>query len=140
LRQGAPYGAISSSAALELYEGLTIGASLSVGRAAAMKVAQVNVPNGRAYADAFATWKRTYKFPEGKEAKAFYDDCIVCAEHRETADSIIAGLSIADKARVGVSGLAKRVRARLREDMEGPPPPSAASAERRGSPPRQRQR
>jgi hypothetical protein len=116
----------------KLNEGLTIGESLLVGRAAAMKVAKLNAPNGRAYADAFAKWKRTYKFPEGKEAEAFYDDCIVCAQHREVAETIIAGLAVKVKAGMGMSGLAKRVRARLREDVDGPPPtrpPRQANAE-----------
>jgi hypothetical protein len=107
----------------KLHEAFTIGESLLVGRVAAMKAAQVNEPKGRPYAEFFAKWKRAYHFPEGKEAEAFYDDCIVCAQHRETAESILTALPIKTRAGMGVSGLAKRVRARLKEDLEGPPPP-----------------
>jgi hypothetical protein len=88
-----------------------------------MKAAGVNEPNGRPYAEFFAKWKRTYHFPEGKEAEAFYDDCLVCAQHRETAESILTALPIKTRARMGISGLAKRVRARVKEDKEGPRPP-----------------
>jgi hypothetical protein len=109
--------------AVKLYESLQIGESLLVGRAAAMKAARVNTPFGRPYVEAFGRWKKLYRFPDGKEAANFFDQCIVCAENRDLANSIIAGLGVKDKARLGVWGLAKRIRDRLREEVEGPPAP-----------------
>jgi hypothetical protein len=100
---------------IKLAEGLKIGAMLLVGRAAAMKAAGVNAPLGRPYAEAFSEWKRSFKFPEGKEAQDFYDQAIVCAQHLAITEGIIAGLSAKQKPEMGVFGLAKRVRAKLNE-------------------------
>jgi hypothetical protein len=105
---------------VKIAEGLAIGATLLVGRRAAMKVAGTNIPRGRTYAEAFYSWKRAFKFPEGKEAEAFYDHAIVCAENFPIAEGIIAGLSPRQKAEIGMFGLAKRVRTKLNA-FEGKP-------------------
>jgi hypothetical protein len=104
---------------IKLYEGLKIGESLLVGRTWAMQQAGTNVPNGRGYAEQFHRWKRMFKFPEGKEAEAFYDAAIVCAANRTTAEAIIAALPLKQKAELGLFGLTRRVRLRLREEPEG---------------------
>jgi hypothetical protein len=39
------------------------------------------------------SWKRQFKFPEGTEAEAFYDDAIVCTQHSAVSEQIIASLS-----------------------------------------------
>jgi hypothetical protein len=109
----------------KLTEALTIGESLLVGRRAAMKAvgldpASNRPPSGKAYAEAFRDWKEAFHFPRGKDEDAFYDDCIGCAAHRSVADGIMASLSIKDRANMGASGLAKRVRAKLREFEGGP--------------------
>jgi hypothetical protein len=105
----------------KLTEALTIGENLLVGSRAAMKAAGLDPadnnkpPTGRAYSEAFREWKDAFKFPRGKEEEDFYDAAIVCARHRTTADEIIAGLSVKQRSDMGVFGLAKRVRAKLRE-------------------------
>jgi hypothetical protein len=106
--------------AIKLYEGIRIGESLLTGRAAAMKAANTNRPIGKPYALAFVEWKSAFKFPTGKDAERFYDEAIVCAQHRQIAETIISALDGKQKAEMGVFGLAKRVRAKLRE-FEGTP-------------------
>jgi hypothetical protein len=106
--------------AIKLYEGIRIGDSLLTGRAAAMKAANTNQPIGKPYALAFAEWKSAFKFPTGKDAERFYDEAIVCAQHRQIAETIISALDAKQKAELGVFGLAKRVRTKLRE-FEGTP-------------------
>jgi hypothetical protein len=107
---------------VRLLDGLRIGAVLLQGRNAAMKAARTNQPQGKAYAEALQEWKKAFKFREGKEAQNYYDYAIVCAQHRSIADGIIATLSDRQRHEMGMSGLAKRVRAKLREIEDGPKP------------------
>jgi hypothetical protein len=114
---------------VKLHEGLEIAESLLVGRNWAMMKAEVNNPKGRAYAEQFSHWKMLFKFPTGKEAEAFYDHAILCGANRPLADDIVAGLSVKAKAEIGVFGLARRIRKRLREEEkkkegEDSPPPT----------------
>jgi hypothetical protein len=104
----------------KLTEGLKIGASLLVGRNAAMKAAGADTPQGKAYAEAFYDWKRAFKFPEGPAAEALYDAAIIVTQHPCLAEQIIGGLSAKRRAEMGVFGLAKRVRTKLRE-FDGKP-------------------
>jgi hypothetical protein len=106
--------------AIKLYEGISIGESLLTGRAAAMKAAKTNQPRGKQYALAFAEWKSAFKFPPGKDAERFYDEAIVCAQHRQIAETIISALDVKQKASLGEFGLAKRVRTKLAE-FDGTP-------------------
>jgi hypothetical protein len=101
-----------------LYEALKIGEALLVGRTWAMAKAGVNTPNGKAYAGQFKTWKRLFKFPEGREAEQLYDAAITCAANRSIADLVIASLSVKRRVELGVFGLASRVRKWLREEEE----------------------
>ena len=107
---------------VKLLDGLRIGAVLMQGRHYAMKAAGINKPQGKAYAEALREWKRGFKFREGKDAEYYYDNAIVCAQHRTLADEIISLLSERQKSEMGMAGLAKRVRAKLRELEEGPKP------------------
>lgn len=100
---------------VKLYEGLRIGSILLVGRATAMKSAGTNNPMGRGYNEAFRDWKKGFGFPESKEASSFYDHAIICAQHRDLADAIIAELSVKQREEIGVFGLATRVKAKVRE-------------------------
>jgi hypothetical protein len=115
LARGAAKLARDHLAGAKLYEGLKIGESLLVGRAAAMKAAKTNKPSGKLYAEALREWKTAFKFPTGKDAEALYDAAIVCAANRTFADEIIAMLDAKRRADMGVFGLAVRVRAKLRE-------------------------
>ena len=85
-----------------------------------MKAARTNKPQGKTYAEALLQWKKAFRFREGKDAQAYYDYAIVCAQHRSVADEIIASLSIKQKAEMGMAGLAKRVRAKVQEIEDGP--------------------
>jgi hypothetical protein len=107
---------------IKLQEALRIGSILMKGRQYAMRVAGVNKPQGKNYAEALMEWKQGFKFREDKDAKAYYDHAIVCAQHRTIADDIVAGLSGKQRAEIGAAGLAARVRAKLRE-LEGVPKP-----------------
>jgi hypothetical protein len=104
----------------QLSQALEVGDQLLKGRAFAMKAAQINRPQGRAYAEAFREWKAMFKFPTGKENEALYDAAIVCAQHRALAEEIIASLAVKKRVEMGVFGLAVRVRAKVRE-LEGLP-------------------
>jgi hypothetical protein len=62
------------------------------------------------------------RFPHGKkstvplfEGNGFYDDAIVCAQNRELAETIIGELTSRQRAEMGVAGLSKRIRAKLKE-------------------------
>jgi hypothetical protein len=116
---------IGLAKAEQLSNGLEIGAQLLRGRAFAMKAAGVNKPMGRAYAEAFAEWKKAFGFPDGKEHAVLYSNAIVCAEHRVLADEIIADLSLKQKMDMGIFGLASRVR-KMVEKLEGGPPKAKA--------------
>jgi hypothetical protein len=114
---------------IKLDEGLRIGAVLMKGRQHAMAAAgSPNKPQGKAYAEAFREWKQAFKFREGREAEDYYAVAIVCAQHRTIADEIVAGLRPKQRSEMGVFGLAKRVRAKLKELEEGPQPPKAKAA------------
>jgi hypothetical protein len=97
-----------------LYDSLTVGEALLVGRAAAMKAARVNHPNGKQYAQAFAAWKKQFGFTADNKGlplpTQYLDNCILAAANRTIADKIIAELSPAQRAGLGISGLAARVR------------------------------
>jgi len=90
------------------------------GRQYAMRTAGVNKPQGKNYAEALMEWKQGFKFRQDKDAKAYYDHAIVCAQHRSIADDLVAGLSGKQRAEIGAAGLAARVRAKLHE-LEGVP-------------------
>lgn len=107
---------------VRLLDGLRIGAVLLQGRNHAMKAAGANRPLGKTYSEALKEWKKAFKFREGKDAEAYYDYAIVCAQHRTIADEIVSLLSVKQKAEMGMSGLAKRVRAKVKELEEGPKP------------------
>ena len=107
---------------VKLTEGLRIGETLLKGRHYAMKAASINKPQGKAYAEALREWKRAFKFREGKDAENYYDSAIVCAQHRTIANEIISLLSGKQKSEMGMSGLAKRVRAKVSELEDGPKP------------------
>ena len=113
---------------IKLTEGLEHGALLMRGRQIAMKAARTNAPMGKAYAEAFRDWKQAFKLPTGKEAESYYSCAIVCAEHRTIADDIIAGLSGKQRSEMGMFGLSKRVRAKVKEFEEGPKPPKGPRA------------
>lgn len=100
---------------VKLMEGLDIGDSLLVGREIAMRLAGVNAPNGRAYADHFLRWKIRFGFPTDKTFNGFCDAAIYCAQHRDTANAIIASLPPKQRAELGIQGLFKRVRVSVRE-------------------------
>jgi hypothetical protein len=84
----------------------------------------------------FAAWKGQFGFPifndsdQRRLADAFYDEAIFCARHSDLASEIISGESPKWRANNGVSAVAKRIRAKLRE-REGQFPkmlrPSAAT-------------
>lgn len=97
-----------------LYDSLTVGEALLVGRAAAMKAARVNHPNGKQYAQAFAAWKKQFGFTADNKGlplpTQYLDNCILAAANRTIADRIIAELSPTQRAGMGISGLAARVR------------------------------
>jgi hypothetical protein len=97
-----------------LYDSLTVGEALLVGRAAAMKAARVNHPNGKQYAQAFAAWKKQFGFTLDNKGlplpTQYLDNCILAAANRTVADRIIAELSPGQRAGMGISGLAARVR------------------------------
>jgi hypothetical protein len=118
---------------IKLVEGLKVGESLLVGRHWAMNAAKVNEPKGRAYAEQFSHWKLMFKFPTDKEAEVYYDRALVCAANRPLADTIMAGLTARKKADMGVFGLARHIRKRLREEerkKEEELDPSPATKER----------
>ncbi len=115
---------------VKLLDGLRIGAVLLTGRQAAMRAAGSNKPQGRAYAEAFREWKQGFRFRTGKDAEAYYDHAIVCAQHRTIADEIIAGLSCKQRAEMGIFGLAARVRAKVRELEGASKPPRITPAAR----------
>jgi hypothetical protein len=106
----------------KLYESLTVGESLLVGRDVAMKMSGSNRPHGKQYSIAFQAWKSKFGFVAtdtgARIPQSWLDECIVCAQHRSLSDEIIASLPPATRANLGVSGLSKRVRQRLAE-IEG---------------------
>lgn len=114
-----------------LYESLDIGEVLLKGRAIALARSGASTPRqgGRPYAEVFAAFKQTFGFPtyndpkDQKRADAFYDDAIYCAQHRQFVDEIINKMDPRWRANVGVSGLAKRVRAKVREAQGYHPSP-----------------
>ena len=112
-----------------LYDSLTVGEALLVGRAAAMKAARVNHPNGKQYAQAFAAWKKQFGFTTDNKGlplpTQYLDNCILAAANRTIADKIIADLSPSQRAGMGISGLAARVR---REISSAPTEPRMTPA------------
>ena len=110
---------------IKLEEGLRIGAVLLKGRYYAAKAAGIDLtinetPSGKAYSEAFREWKKGFRFPDGKPAENYYDAAIVCAQNRTVADEIIAMLEPRQRAEMGIFGLAKRVRAKVKE-FDGKP-------------------
>ena len=96
-----------------LYDALKVGEALLIGRAAAMKAARVNHPNGKQYAQAFAAWKKQFGFTAHKGLPLptqYLDNCIFAAANRAVAEKIIADLSPSQRAGMGISGLTARVR------------------------------
>ena len=106
----------------KLYESLTVGESLLVGRDVAMKMSGSNQPRGKQYSLRFQAWKAKFGFiatdTGARIPDSWLDECILCAQHRTLSDEIIASLPPATRANLGVSGLSKRVRQRLAE-IEG---------------------
>jgi hypothetical protein len=105
-----------------LYRDLALGDMLIVGRKVAMELAGVplnNKADGRRYADQFYAWKQRMGYPTTKDYSPLYDAAIVCAEHRVDADDIIASLSVKERIKLGIHGLAKRVRERINEREGG---------------------
>ena len=78
-------------------------------------------PRGQPYGNLFAAWKAQFGFPifnypdQKRHADAFFDEAIFCARHRDLANEIISGESPKWRANNGVSAVAKRIRAKLRE-------------------------
>ena len=107
-----------------LQDALTVGEALLVGRAAAMKAARVNHPNGKQYAQAFAAWKKQFGFTADNKGlplpTQYLDNCILAAANRTIADKIIAELSPAQRAGLGISGLAARVRREITGEPREP--------------------
>ena len=125
----------------QLARWLEVGDQLLKGSAFAAKAVGIpasnKAPTGQKYGEAFSQWKDAMKFPRSKEHNALYDAAIVCARHRQLAETIIAGLDLKHRVEMGIFGLAARVRAKLRE-FEGetkprqPPRTNAMLAEVRG--------
>jgi hypothetical protein len=115
-----------------LYQDLKLGEMLIVGRKVAMELAggALNKADGRRYADQFFAWKTRFGFPTTKDYTPLYDAAIVCAEHRQDADDIIGSLSVKERIKLGIHGLAKRVRERIREREGGLRKPHAAAVKR----------
>ena len=114
-----------------LYDALKVGEALLIGRAAAMKAARVNHPNGKQYAQAFAAWKQQFGFtaPKGLPLpQQYFDNCILAAANRTIAEKIIAELSPAQRAGMGISGLAARVRREIAEISGEERPPRMTPA------------
>jgi hypothetical protein len=107
-----------------LLDDLKIGDMLLFGRNFILNKYHLTAPRGQPYGAYFAAWKRQMNFPAyndpvaAKAANALYDEAIFCASHRELANEIIASESVKWRANSGVSGLAKRIRTRLRADAE----------------------
>jgi hypothetical protein len=78
-----------------------------------------NKADGRRYGDQFYAWKQRMGYPTDKSYSPLYDSAIVCAEHRADSDEIIASLSVRERIRLGIHGLAKRVRERINEREGG---------------------
>jgi hypothetical protein len=116
---------------VKLYEGLKIGESLLIGREVAMRLAGVNAPTGRAYSDHLLRWKLRFGFPTDAAFNSFCDAAIYCAQHRDDANAVIASLLPRQRAELGIQGLVKRVRERVREargEPHKPPKPSPLTA------------
>ncbi len=67
----------------------------------------------------FLSGKKKFGFPATADYKPLYDACIVCAEHRPDADNIITSFSVKERTKLGIYGLAKRVRDRINEREGG---------------------
>ena len=114
-----------------LYDALKVGEALLIGRSAAMKAARVNHPNGKQYAQAFAAWKQQFGFAAHKGLPLptqYLDNCIFAAANRALAEKVIADLSPSQKAGMGISGLAARVRAKIAEISGEERPPRMTPA------------
>jgi hypothetical protein len=108
---------------LNLYDALKIGEALLGGRAGAMKAAGSNQPSGHGYAGAFVAWKKQFGFTPSKGLPlppAYLDNCILAAANRTVVDKIIAELSPAQRAEMGIWGLAARVRKELKREPAEP--------------------
>ena len=101
---------------VKLKEAMLIGEAILDGRNAAMEMSGSNDPRGGRYTRALAEWKLQFGFAD--KPKALLDDCMIAAQHRALSDEIIASLKPVQRANFGVAGLAKRVRAKLKE-IEG---------------------
>lgn len=102
---------------VKLRETLFIGAALLNGHEVAAQVANGKT-NGGAYAKALADWKAQFGF--GDMPKMFLDYCMITAKNRPIADEIIAATPPHKRVNLGAAGLAKQVRAKLKE-IEGKP-------------------
>ena len=103
-----------------LLDGLKIGDVLLRGRLLVCERYGVQ-PRGQPYGNLFASWKAQFGFPifndpdQRRHADAVCDEAIFCAKHRDLANEIISGESPKWRANNGVSAVAKRIRAKLRE-------------------------
>jgi hypothetical protein len=105
-----------------LLKGLKVGEQLLFGRLLVLKKYGLNAPRGQPYGMYFAAWKAQFGFPirfnsldDEKEAKAYFDDAIVCARNRPLAEQIITELGPKWRANNGVSALSRRIRDILRD-------------------------
>src|SRR5262249_11490777 len=99
---------------LHLDQDLELGKMLLVGREEARRLAgNPNVADGRRYADQFFAFKQKYGFPTTKDYTPLYDAAIVCAAHPADVFDIRSALSSGERLRLGIFGLAKRVRDRI---------------------------
>jgi hypothetical protein len=118
-----------------LEEGLKIGVALLHGRRACMEATGVKKPNGAVYNRAFAEWKHKFGFDTLGTNEAvpptYLKDCLVCAAERDIAENIISSLDPKQRANMGPSGLAARIRKELKVDKEVDPdaPPKKTMAE-----------
>jgi hypothetical protein len=105
-----------------LLKGLKIGEQLVKGRLLILKKYNLNRPMGQPYGQYFRAWKAQFGFPvefanldEEKQVKAYFDDAILCASHRDLAEEIVYQLGPKWRANNGVSALARRIRDILRD-------------------------
>ena len=80
-----------------------------------MRAANTDQPFGRPYVEAFGRWKKEFGYIHtGDMSTAFFDDCLVVAEHRELAEQIIGETTEDERFAFGLSSIAKRTRARVK--------------------------
>ncbi len=114
----------------QIEEAFTVGAGLLIGRATCKLAANTDKPRGRPYFEAFGKWKKAFGYVStGDMSTAYFDDCLVIAEHREIAEQIIAEAPEDERFGFGVSTLAKRTRWRVRLEFEKAERAAAEAAE-----------